>query len=321
MSLRGGPDPDGPWPEVICLVGPTASGKSAVGIEVARAVGGEVINADAFQVYRGMDIGTAKVPAADRHAVPHHLIDILDIGDELSVAAYQRAGREVLRRLAALGTPAVVVGGSGLYVRALLDDLRFPGSDPVLRARWEERLRMVGAAALHEVLAQRDPQAAAQILPSNGRRIVRALEVGELTGEPFIARLPIAGPPLVPHVAVGLDVPRPVLDARIADRVDHMFAHGLVAEVCRLLDLGLREAPTAGRALGYSQVIALIDGELTEQQAREDIVLATRRYARRQERWFRRDPRVEWIPTSAQPLSTAEAILARWRVRPRRLDA
>lgn len=308
-------------PDVLCLVGPTASGKSAVGIELARAIGGEVVNADAFQVYRGMDIGTAKVPEADRHGVPHHLIDVLDIAEELSVAAYQRVGRAVLRDLGARGTPAVVVGGSGLYVRALLDDLRFPGSDPDVRRRWQEQLDVMGAPALHAVLASRDPRAAAHILPSNGRRIVRALEVGEITGEPFIAELPVAGPPLVPHLSIGLDVPRNVLDARIEDRVDSMLSQGLVAEVRHLLDVGLRAAPTASRALGYPQVIALIDGVLAPQQAREAIITATRRYARRQERWFRRDPRTDWVPASGDPSSTADAILARWRTRPRRLDA
>ena len=226
------------WPPVVVIVGPTAAGKSEVAIEVARLLGGEIVNADAFQVYRGMDIGTAKVRPADRRGIAHHLLDILDVTQELSVAQYQEAGREVLLRLGSRSVPAVVVGGSGLYVRALLDDLRFPGSDPAIRRRWEARLAELGPDQLHAILAERDPEAAAHILPTNGRRIVRALEVGELTGEPFTAQLPAAGPPLVPHVSVGLDLPRDLLDERIRARVGRMFEAGLVEEVRALLTAG-----------------------------------------------------------------------------------
>jgi tRNA dimethylallyltransferase len=308
------------WPSVVAIVGPTAAGKSDVALEVARRIGGEVVNADAFQVYRGMDIGTAKLGIVQRQGVVHHLIDILEVTEDLSVAQYQQAGRAVLTELAQRRVPAVVVGGSGLYVRALLDDLRFPGSDPVVRAHWESRLAEVGPEVLHAQLAARDPAAAAHILPTNGRRIVRALEVGELTGQPFAAQLPADGPALVAHVSVGLDLPRDVLDARIASRVDAMFDAGLVDEVRHLLAIGLREGRTASRALGYPQVIDLLDGHLDRVRAEDQIVRATRRYARRQQRWFHRDPRTTWFEATAPRSSTASAIAALVARPDRRLD-
>ena len=301
----------GPWPEVVAVVGPTASGKSAVALDLAGGIGGEIVNADAFQVYRGMDVGTAKPSDADRRRVPHHLLDLLDVTQEMSVAEYQRLGRAVLREIADRGVPAVVVGGSGLYVRALLDDLRFPGSDPTIRARWEAELARIGAPALHQVLAQHDPAAAAHILPTNGRRIVRALEVGELTGEGFPAVLPPDGPPLVPHAAFGLDIGRDELDGRIAARVDRMLAAGLEDEVRSLLASGLREGRTAGRALGYPQMVEVVEGRLDVASARDQIVAATRAYARRQQRWFRRDLRVVWLPGGGDPASTASEIAVR----------
>ena len=295
---------------MVAVVGPTASGKSAVAIEVARLIGAEVVNADAFQVYRGMDVGTAKLRPAERQGVAHHLLDVLEVTEELSVAQYQERARAVLVELGARHTPAVVVGGSGLYVRALLDDLRFPGSDPQIRARWESQLVELGPQRLHAILEQRDPQAAAHILPTNGRRIVRALEVGDLTGQPFAAQLPPDGPPLVPHLSVGLDLARDVLDERIRFRVSAMFAAGLVDEVRGLLEVGLREGRTASRALGYPQVIDLLDGALSREQAEQAIVLGTRRFARRQQRWFHRDPRTTWFDATASPSSTALAIAA-----------
>lgn len=298
----------GHWPAVVAIVGPTASGKTELALAVAERIGGEVVNADAYQVYRGMDIGTAKATAQQRARVRHHLLDILEVTEELTVAEFQRRGRRCLADIAARGSPAVVAGGSGLYVRALLDDLRFPGSDPAVRARWEAVLDEVGSAALHRILAARDPVAASRILPSNGRRIVRALEVGELTGAGFNAELPPAGPTLVPHVAIGLAIGRADLDARISARVERMFAEGLVEEVRRLMAHGLERGRTASRALGYSQVIDLIEGRLDSRRAAEDIVLATRRLARRQQRWFRRDPRISWMDASSEPSSTAGAI-------------
>jgi tRNA dimethylallyltransferase len=308
------------WPPVIAVVGPTASGKSAVAIEVANQLGAEIVNADAFQVYRGMDIGTAKLGPAERGGITHHLLDMCDVRADLSVAEYQRMGRDVLAGLALRGVPAVVVGGSGLYVRGLLDDLRFPGSDPEIRARWEAELVRTGPQQLHAVLAERDPAAAGHILATNGRRIVRALEVGEMTGRPFVAQLPADGPPLVPHWSFGLDLSRDALDRRIHRRVEHMFAAGLVAEVRRLLDSGLREGRTASRALGYPQVIDMLDGLLDEDQAIRDIVLATRRFARRQQRWFHRDPRTIWLDATAPDSSSASQIVARTGLPGRRLD-
>jgi tRNA dimethylallyltransferase len=287
------------WPQVACVVGPTASGKSAVAMALAERIGGEIVNADAYQVYRGMDIGTAKATPAERAHIRHHLIDILEVTQELSVAQYQRLGRAVLAELADRDVPAVVAGGSGLYVRALLDDLVFPGSDPVIRAHWEAELEAIGAPALHAVLAERDPQAAAHILPTNGRRIVRALEVGQMTGAGFQAQLPVDGPALVPHLSIGLDLERPLLDARIGARTERMFADGFVEEVRGLLGGGLREGRTASRALGYPQVIDLLDGRISPAEAREAIVAATRAYARRQQRWFRRDPRTMWLDATA----------------------
>ncbi len=305
---------------MVAIVGPTAAGKSDVAVEVAQLIGGEVINADAFQLYRGMDIGTAKLGLAERRGIAHHLLDVLAVTDELSAAQYQQLGRDVLADLAQRDVPAVVVGGSGLYVRALLDDLRFPGSDPLIRARWEARLAEVGPQSLHGELAARDPAAAAHILPTNGRRIVRALEVGELTGRPFVAQLPADGPGLVPHISVGMDLGRESLDARIAARVESMFRAGLVDEVRSLLALGLREGRTASRALGYPQVMALLDGHLDRVTATEQIVLATRRYARRQQRWFHRDPRTTWFDAAAPGSSTGSAIAALVGRRDRRLD-
>lgn len=287
---------------LVAIVGPTASGKTALSVEVAIRLGAEVVNADAFQLYRGMDVGTAKPAEAERRGVPHHLLDVVDVRAETTVAEYQWLAGAALDDLAARGRRAVLVGGSGLYVRALLDGLRIPPTDPAVRARLESELAAVGAPALHARLAAVDPPAAAAILATNGRRIVRALEVNEITGEPFRATLP-AGAYARPAVQVGLDVPRPVLDARIAERVHRMWRNGLVDEVRRLEREGLREGRTAPRALGYAQVLRLLDGEITEQEAVEDTIAATRRYARRQEAWFRRDPRVVWLPVDAPDLA------------------
>jgi tRNA dimethylallyltransferase len=300
----------GPWPLVVAVVGPTASGKSAVALEVAQRLGAEIINADAFQLYRGMDIGTAKPGAIERAQVRHHLLDVLEPGDEASVADYQSLGRAALVDLRDRDVPAVVVGGSGLYVRALLDDLRFPGSDPGLRARWEAELERMGPAGLHAELARRDPAAARAILPTNSRRIVRALEVIDLTGKPFPALLPVSGPPCVPHVSIGLQWDRPALDARIDRRVLDMMAAGFEDEVRGLLIRGLREARTARRALGYPQIIDLLDGRIGRQEAIDAIAAATRAFARRQERWFRRDPRSTWLPGPAAASSTAAEIVS-----------
>jgi tRNA dimethylallyltransferase len=280
---------------VVAVVGPTAAGKSDLGVALAQALGGEVVNADSMQLYRGMDIGTAKLRVDEQGDVVHHVLDVWDVRDEASVADYQRMARAAFRAARRRGAVPVLVGGSGLYVRAALDRLDFPGTDPGVRARLEAELASDGPAALHRRLAAVDPVAASTILGSNGRRLVRALEVIEITGRPFTATLPDHVYE-VPAVQLGLTLPRPELDERIERRVDRMWAAGLVEEVRRLAAAGLRAGRTASRALGYAQVLRHLDGELTEQEARAETVRATRRFARRQESWFRRDPRVVWLP-------------------------
>jgi tRNA dimethylallyltransferase len=279
----------------VVVVGPTATGKSDLGVRLALELGGEVVNADAMQLYRGMDIGTAKVTASERRGVPHHLLDVLDVTETASVAAYQRHTRALVDELLAAGRTPVLVGGSGLYVQAVLDDLRFPGTDEQIRLRLEAELAAVGPAALHERLARVDPAAALAILPGNGRRIVRALEVVELTGEPFSANLPVPGPPRWDAVIVGVDRDAAELDRRVDERVRRMFAAGLVDEVRALAERGLREGRTASRALGYQQVLAALDGDGDLAAAEEETARATRRFVRRQRSWFRRDRRTTWF--------------------------
>ena len=299
-------------PPVVAVVGPTATGKTALAVELAHRLGGEVVNADSMQLYRGMDIGTAKPDDAERGGVPHHLLDLWHVRQPASVAEYRDLARAEIDRLRAAGTVPLLVGGSGLYVRAVLDELDFPGTDATLRARLEEELAEVGPARLHERLAELDPDAAAAVLPSNGRRIVRALEVIELTGGPFRAQLPQPRPHY-PAVVVGLDRDPAQLDERIALRVDRMWAAGFVAEVAALAADGLREGPTASRALGYAQVLAQFDGDLTPEEARERTVSTTRRFVRRQRSWFRRDPALTWFDAARPDLvdAVASAIPAR----------
>ncbi len=287
-----------PPQRVIAVVGPTAAGKSDLGVFLARRLGGEVVNADSMQLYRGMDIGTAKLTLKERAGVPHHLLDVWDVTETSSVAEYQRLARAEIDRLLALGRTPILVGGSGLYIRAAIDDLQFPGTDPVLLPHLEDELALRGSGALHARLAAADPEAARAILPSNGRRIVRALEVIEITGRPFTANLP-GHDAIYDTIQVGVDVSRPELDERIAARVDRMWAGGLVAEVSALKAQGLRQGRTASRALGYQQVLAALAGECTEDEARAETVRATKRFARRQDSWFRRDPRVHWLSGAA----------------------
>ncbi|GHH87789.1 tRNA dimethylallyltransferase [Streptomyces sulfonofaciens] len=283
---------------VIAVVGPTAAGKSDLGVFLAQHLGGEVINADSMQLYRGMDIGTAKLTREERAGVPHHLLDVWDVTETASVAEYQRLARTEIDRLLALGRTPVLVGGSGLYIKAAIDELEFPGTDPVLRSHLEDELALRGSGALHARLAATDPEAARAILPSNGRRIVRALEVIAITGRPFTANLP-SNQSVYDTVQVGVDVSRPELDERIAARVDRMWAGGLVDEVRGLKAEGLRHGRTASRALGYQQVLAALAGECTEEEARIETIRATKRFARRQDSWFRRDPRVHWLSGAA----------------------
>jgi tRNA dimethylallyltransferase len=286
---------------VVAVVGPTAAGKSALSIALAHALDGEVVNADSMQLYRGLDIGTAKLTPAERDGVPHHLLDIWDVTQPASVAEYQRLARLAIDDILARGRVPLLVGGSGLYVRAVLEEFEFPGTDPVVRARLEAELTENGPAPLYDRLRSADPVAATKILPGNGRRIVRALEVIELTGAPFTASLP-APRPHYDSVQIGVDLPTEPLDERIGLRVDRMWADGLVDEVQVLTGRGLREGRTASRALGYQQVLAFLAGELAEQEAQAETVRATRRFVRRQRSWFRRDPRIDWLDAARDDL-------------------
>jgi len=291
-------------------VGATAAGKSDLALSVAERLGGEIVNTDAMQVYRGMDIGTAKLPVAERRGIPHHLLDVMEVTETASVAEFQRMAREVIADCVGRGAPPVLVGGSALYTRAILDEFDFPGTDPVVRARLEADLAEHGSGVLHRRLAEVAPEAAARILPGNGRRIVRALEVVELTGS-FTAELPETAYHYVDAVQVGVDIDRPTLDERIERRVDLMWEQGLVDEVRSLAGSGLREGRTANRALGYRQVLAFLDGEISEDEARRQTVTGTRRFARKQDGWFRNDPRVGWV--AHDDPERVEAVLARTR--------
>ena len=296
--------------DLLAVVGPTAAGKSALAIELASRLGGEIVNADSMQLYRGMDIGTAKVPPAERHGVPHHLLDIWDVDEPADVARYAGLARCAIAGIRARGNLPLLVGGSGLYLSAVLDGFRFPGTDPTVRARLETELAAHGAQALHDRLAEVAPEAAASILASNGRRLVRALEVVELTGgvQAVLPR-PQARDGLV---VLGIDTSEPAaLDARIEQRVIAMFDGGLPGEVRALLDAGLRRGRTASRALGYRQVMQWWDGLLADEaECRAMTVRATRRFARRQRSWFCRDPRVRWLRFTDLAGSDAAAVPA-----------
>jgi tRNA dimethylallyltransferase len=292
---------------VVAVVGPTAAGKSALGIALAHALGGEVVNADSMQLYRGMDIGTAKLTPVEREGVPHHVLDIWDVTEPASVAAYQEVARAAVDAVRARGRVPILVGGSGLYVRAVLEEFEFPGTDADLRASLEAALAAEGPAPLYERLRAADPAAAAKILPTNGRRIVRALEVIALTGAPFTASLPDPKPY---YDAVQIGVDRTDLATRVADRVDQMFAAGLIAETSALAERGLRDGRTASRALGYQQVLAHLAGDLSLDEARDETVRATRRFVRRQRTWFRRDPRIVWLDATRPDLVEAALVIA-----------
>ncbi len=285
---------------LIVLVGPTASGKSSLAIEVAELLishgqGAEIVNADSMLVYRGMDIGTAKPSPAELSRVRHHLVDIMDVTQSASVAEFQDLARAAISDIRGRGSVPIMVGGSSLYVRAILDQFEFPGTDPAVRSQWQAELDRLGPEALHQVLAARHPQAAAGILPGNGRRIVRALEVIELTGD-FSPILPEPDYALPDVRQFGLQLERAEMDARIEARVHQMWSDGLVDEVQRLAEQGLQGGLTASRGLGYQQVLAYLAGELTEDEAREATITGTRRFARKQLGWFSRDPRIQWLP-------------------------
>jgi tRNA dimethylallyltransferase len=298
-------------PRLLVLAGATGTGKSELGITLAERLGGEVVNADAMQLYRGMDIGTAKTPPAERRGVPHHLLDVLHVTETASVAAYQQQARAVIERLLAAQRMPILVGGSGLYIQAVIDEMAFPGTDPDVRRRYLQLVAERGPERMHGELRSLDPTAAATILPTDGRRIARALEVRELTGNPFTAKLPARGPARYDALILTVDRPTAQLDVRLAERVDAMMAAGFLDEVRGLLDAGLRRGTTARRALGYSQLIDVVDGKRSVEQAVADTVTGTRRLVRRQRSWFRRDPRRHDVDAADPRLLDAALALLR----------
>lgn len=287
--------------EVVAVVGATATGKSGLALDLAERLGGEVVNADSMQLYRGMDIGTAKLPAEERRGVPHHLLDVLDVTEESTLAAYQSAARAAIADIRGRGHMPVLAGGSGLYVRAALDELEIPPADPQVRARLEARSAAGEDDALREELRRVDPAAAEAIQDNNIRRIIRALEVVEITGRPFSATAPTKTY-VRPSVVIGLRDDWDALTGRIERRVEQMWADGLLDEVRYLESLGLRRGRTASRAIGYAQALGELDGEMTKAEAVASTQAATRRYARRQESWLRPDPRVQWLDAAAPDL-------------------
>lgn len=282
-------------PSAVAVVGATAAGKTSLSLDLATELNGEIVNTDAMQLYRGMNIGTAKLPEAERRGIPHHLLDRLAVSEAATVAEFQQWARACIAELQQQGKTPILVGGSALYTRAVLDRFEFPGTDPALRQALEEELARVGVAACYDRLAALDPSAAASIEPGNGRRIVRALEVIQLTGRPYSATLPQLEYQNPGTVQIGVDIDRPTLHARIEQRVTQMFDEGLVHEVETLVAAGLAQARTASRAIGYPEVMAHLAGELSLDEAHERIVIATRRFARRQDSWFRKDPRIHWV--------------------------
>ena len=290
---------------VIVICGATATGKSDIAIEVAQAIGAEIINADSMQLYRGMDIGTAKLPEGERGGIPHHLLDVLDVNQDSTVAWYQEQARSMITDIHARSKDAVIVGGTGLYIKAILDDLNFPDTDPEVRAKLEAEAEEFGSASLFTRLEELDPAAALAIDRANTRRIIRALEVIEITGQPFTANLPREDSSRYPDaLQFGLVMDREHLRERIELRVDRMWEAGFVAEVDHLIEKGIRNGATAQRALGYAQLIAMRDGTMSEEEAKEDTKRASRQYARRQETWFSRDARITWVAQHQPRLET-----------------
>ena len=301
---------------LIAVVGPTGTGKSDLGIAIAQRLASEgqpaeIINIDSMQFYRGMDIGTAKLPLSERGGVTHHLLDYLDITDESTAAHYQDLARPLIEELQGRGVVPILVGGSMLYIAAVLNDFEFPGTDPVLRAKLEAELIEVGPIEMHRRLAALDPVAASRIIPQNGRRSVRAIEIITMTGKPFAAALPEVPVEWQPSLQIGLNGPREELVERLAQRVELMWQKGLVTEVEALIPRGLRNATTAKRAIGYAQALAQLDGQLTEEEAIADTVRLTQKYARRQMSWFRRDSRIQWLDYRSDDLEAQALSLVR----------
>jgi tRNA dimethylallyltransferase len=291
--------PESADPPIVAVVGATAAGKTGLSLDLAERLDGEIVNTDAMAVYRGMDIGTAKPPVDERRGIPHHLLDLLDVTEPLTVAEFQGWARTAIAEVRGRGHTPVLVGGSALYTRAVLDRFEFPGTDLAVRRELEAELARIGAPALHARLAEADPEAAARILPDNGRRVVRALEVVRITDRPFSAQLPEHEYVDPGSIQIGVDIDRPTLDQRIERRVRAMFDAGLVEEVRRLLAAGLADGRTARTAIGYREVTAYLAGETTLDEAIEATTTATRRFSRRQDSWFRKDPRVVWVPWDA----------------------
>ena len=281
---------------LIVICGATATGKSDLAVALAEKLGGQIINADSMQLYKGMDIGTAKLSMEERKGIRHHLIDVLSVREEASVAQYQNDARNLIDQLLEQSIPAIVVGGTGLYIKAILDDLNFPDTDPEVREKIARQADELGIDVMHERLTKLDPAAAAAIPKENVRRVVRALEVIELTGRPYTANLPRVGSTKYPYARqFGLVMERETLHERIDLRVEKMWDKGLVREVRDLMGEGLLEGRTAQAALGYAQIIKFAQGEMTEEEAKEETKRATRQYARRQETWFSRDERITWV--------------------------
>ena len=280
----------------IVICGATATGKSDLAVDLALEIGGEIINADSMQIYKGMDIGTAKLTLNEQRGVPHHLLDVLDVTEDATVAWYQEIARSTIAQIHARGKDVIIVGGTGLYIKAILDDLNFPDTDPEVRSRLTQEAKDFGIVKLFERLQQLDPEAASAIDMQNERRVIRALEVIEITGLPFTANLPRQESSRFPDaLQFGLVMDRTVLAERVSDRIDRMWQSGFVAEVDHLIDAGITSATTARKALGYAQIIAMRNGEISEEMAIEDTKRATRQYVRRQETWFSRDSRINWI--------------------------
>ncbi len=292
----------------IVIVGTTAVGKTDLSLEVAKAFNAEIINADSMQLYKGMDIGTAKLPVDQRQGIPHHMLDVLDVTTTASVSDYQKSARPIIQSLAAQGKRSVVVGGSGLFIQGLLEDMQFPEVDHALRDELQRQADELGAAAMYQKLVEADPAAAANVAPENTRRVIRALEVIELTGSAPITELKEL-PEVIPSIRIGLRRDRSELDPRIEKRVELMWAQGFVEEVEQLEKVGLRDGVTARKALGYAQILDYLAGELTLAQAKEQTIFATRRYARRQDSWFNRDAKIHWLDASTADLSTVTQLV------------
>ncbi len=291
--------------KLVVIAGATATGKSSLSVELAQAIDAEIINADSMQVYRGMDIGTAKISVEERQGIPHHMLDVLDVNEDSTVAWYQSGAREVIDEIHSRGKSVVMVGGTGLYIKAVIDELNFPDTDPMVRHTLNKEAEELGIDAMFARLEKLDPAAAIAIDRANLRRIIRALEVIEITGKPFTANLPREESIRYPDARqFGLVMDRELLSTRIDERVNTMFEEGFVEEVQKLMPAGLLEGRTAQRALGYSQIVSHLQGEVSLDAAIEETKRATRQYARRQETWFSRDARIKWISTRQPRLET-----------------